>query len=197
MSRVLTRGPYTAPWQTVHWDGENPGPGPKPSKARTSASTSPGAASTAATTRPIGGPSTTRASGSTRLSESRDRRARRSAARLAECIDGNHLSPCARQAHGRGYRRTGRQRAGLPTGARPIRGTSQFMWRRTGRLRFFDAETPRTRKVALRSAITFSPTPGNAFAIFSQPGAAGPRRHTGQWPPVCLLDSRSRFCPRH
>jgi uncharacterized protein len=23
---VLTRGPYTAPWQTVHWDGVNPGP---------------------------------------------------------------------------------------------------------------------------------------------------------------------------
>ena len=23
---VLTRGPYTAPWQTVHWDGEQPGP---------------------------------------------------------------------------------------------------------------------------------------------------------------------------
>ncbi len=23
---VLTRGPYTAPWQTVQWDGENPGP---------------------------------------------------------------------------------------------------------------------------------------------------------------------------
>jgi len=23
---VLTRGPYTAPWQTVHWDGENEGP---------------------------------------------------------------------------------------------------------------------------------------------------------------------------
>src|SRR5208337_1196815 len=23
---VLTRGPYTAPWQTVHWDGENAGP---------------------------------------------------------------------------------------------------------------------------------------------------------------------------
>src|ERR1017187_8569761 len=22
---VLTRGPYTAPWQTVHWDGENIG----------------------------------------------------------------------------------------------------------------------------------------------------------------------------
>ena len=23
---VLTRGPYTAPWLSVHWDGENPGP---------------------------------------------------------------------------------------------------------------------------------------------------------------------------
>jgi NAD dependent epimerase/dehydratase family enzyme len=23
---VLTRGPYTAPWQTVHWDGEERGP---------------------------------------------------------------------------------------------------------------------------------------------------------------------------
>ena len=30
---------------------------------------------------------------------------------------------------------------------------------------FFAAPTPRTRKVALRSAITFSPVPGNAFAI--------------------------------
>jgi hypothetical protein len=30
----------------------------------------------------------------------------------------------------------------------------------------FDAETPRTRKVALRSAITFSPTSGNAFQVF-------------------------------
>jgi hypothetical protein len=29
---------------------------------------------------------------------------------------------------------------------------------------FFAAETPRTRKVALRSAITFSPVAGNAFA---------------------------------
>jgi uncharacterized protein (TIGR01777 family) len=31
---------------------------------------------------------------------------------------------------------------------------------------FFAAPTPRTRKVALRSAITFSPVAGNAFAVF-------------------------------
>jgi len=30
---------------------------------------------------------------------------------------------------------------------------------------FFDAHTPRTRKVAMRSAITFSPVPGSAFAV--------------------------------
>jgi uncharacterized protein (TIGR01777 family) len=31
----------------------------------------------------------------------------------------------------------------------------------------FKANTPRTRKVAMRSAITFSPVPGNAFAVLS------------------------------
>jgi NAD dependent epimerase/dehydratase family enzyme len=30
----------------------------------------------------------------------------------------------------------------------------------------FENEMPRTRRVALRSAITFSPTPGNAFEVF-------------------------------
>jgi len=32
---------------------------------------------------------------------------------------------------------------------------------------FFMASTPRTRKVAMRSAITFSPVPGNAFGVLS------------------------------
>jgi len=32
---------------------------------------------------------------------------------------------------------------------------------------FFDAETPRTRKVALRSAVVLSPTAGSAFGVLS------------------------------
>ena len=32
---------------------------------------------------------------------------------------------------------------------------------------FFETETPRTRKVALRSAIVFSPTPGSVFGVLS------------------------------
>lgn len=34
---------------------------------------------------------------------------------------------------------------------------------------FFETVTPRTRKVALRSAIVFSPVPGSTFGIFANP----------------------------
>ncbi|HEY3626811.1 MAG TPA: DUF1731 domain-containing protein [Terracidiphilus sp.] len=52
---------------------------------------------------------------------------------------------------------------------------------------FFAAPTPRTRKVALRSAITFSPVPGNAFAVllnlvrFGFGGAQGNGRQFVSW----------------
>ncbi len=52
---------------------------------------------------------------------------------------------------------------------------------------FFAAPTPRTRKVALRSAITFSPVPGNAFGIllnlvrFGMGGAQGNGRQYVSW----------------
>jgi uncharacterized protein (TIGR01777 family) len=51
----------------------------------------------------------------------------------------------------------------------------------------FAAPTPRTRKVALRSAITFSPVPGNAFAVllnlvrFGLGGAQGNGRQFVSW----------------
>ena len=52
---------------------------------------------------------------------------------------------------------------------------------------FFETPTPLTRKVAMRSAITFSPTPGNAFEIllnlvrFSLGGAQGNGRQFVSW----------------
>jgi hypothetical protein len=52
---------------------------------------------------------------------------------------------------------------------------------------FFSAPTPRTRKVALRSAITFSPVGGNAFAVllnlvrFSLGGKQGNGRQYVSW----------------
>ena len=49
---------------------------------------------------------------------------------------------------------------------------------------FFKADTPRTRKIAMRSAITFSPVPGNAFAVLSnlvRVGLGGTQGNGRQW----------------
>jgi len=49
---------------------------------------------------------------------------------------------------------------------------------------FFQAETPNTRKIAMRSAITFSPVPGNAFAVLSnlaRVGLGGKQGNGRQW----------------
>ena len=49
---------------------------------------------------------------------------------------------------------------------------------------FFETPTPRTRKIALRSAITFSPVTGNAFVILSnlvQAGLGGKQGRGGQF----------------
>jgi len=53
-------------------------------------------------------------------------------------------------------------------------------WERT----FFKLETPNTRKVAMRSAITLSPVPGNAFAVLSnlvRIGLGGTQGNGRQW----------------
>jgi uncharacterized protein (TIGR01777 family) len=49
---------------------------------------------------------------------------------------------------------------------------------------FFKADTPRTRKIAMRSAITFSPVHGNAFAVLShlvRVGLGGTQGNGRQW----------------
>jgi len=49
---------------------------------------------------------------------------------------------------------------------------------------FFKADTPRTRKIAMRSAITFSPVPGNAFSVLSnlvRVGLGGTQGNGRQW----------------
>lgn len=49
---------------------------------------------------------------------------------------------------------------------------------------FFRADTPRTRKIAMRSAITLSPVPGSAFAVLSnlvRIGLGGTQGNGRQW----------------
>jgi uncharacterized protein (TIGR01777 family) len=67
-----------------------------------------------------------------------------------------------------------------------VPGTWRFSTRvaRDWETAFFKSDTPRTRKVAMRSAITFSPTPGNAFAVLSslaRIGLGGKQGNGRQW----------------
>ena len=54
---------------------------------------------------------------------------------------------------------------------------------------FDAAETPRTRKVALRSAMTLSPDPGGVFDTLARSRAAWPRRTRRRRAAVHVVDS--------
>ena len=54
---------------------------------------------------------------------------------------------------------------------------------------FFSTPTPLTRKIAIRSAMTFSPDRGRRLRCVPGAGAPGPRRCAGARHAVCFLDS--------
>jgi uncharacterized protein (TIGR01777 family) len=184
---VLTRLPYADTWQTVHWDGENPGPWTEYLEgadvcinlAGRSVNCRYHAANRAAiynsrihTTRLLG----------------------QVIARLADppkvwlnastaTIYRHALDRPMDEATGElgGHELIGPNRHAPDTWNFSI-GVAKD-WEAA----FFAAETPRTRKVALRSAITLSPVAGNAFAVllnlvqFSLGGAQGNGRQFVSW----------------
>ena len=163
---VLTRGPYTAPWYTVHWDGKSTGPWTETLEGAdvciNLAGRSVDCRYTAANRQEIYNSriGTTRllnhviagladpprvwlnASTATIYRHALDREMDEAAGELG----GNELI-------------SRRQRA-------PDTWNFSARVARDWEAAFFETETPRTRKVALRSAITLSPTPGNAFQIY-------------------------------
>jgi uncharacterized protein (TIGR01777 family) len=164
---VLTRGPYTAPWQTVHWDGEHAGDWIETLEGADVCINLAGRSVNCrmnATNRRAMYDSRI---GSTRL--------------LNEVI--SRLSEPPRvwlnASTATIYRHSIEKRMDEATGE--LGGNELIGNRRRApdtwnfsvhiakewEAAFFERETPRTRKVALRSAITFSPTPGNAFQVFS------------------------------
>jgi len=164
---VLTRGPYTAPWQTVHWDGEEPGPWTEYLEG-------------ADVCINLAGRSVNcRYDAANRQSIYRSRM---HTTRLLNQVITNLASPprvwlnassatiyrhsldrAMNEATGElgGYERISRWRHAPETWNFSV-GVAKD-WEAA----FFEAETPQTRKVALRSAIVFSPTPGSAFGILS------------------------------
>lgn len=184
---VLTRGPYTAPWQTVHWDGLNPGPWTETLEGADVCINLAGRSVNCRYHPANRAEIYNSRIGTTRLLN-------RVIAGLADpplvwlnastaTIYRHALDREMDEATGElgGHELISRNRRAPDTWNFSIRVAKDW------EAAFFQAETPRTRKVALRSAITFSPTPGNALQVFlnlvrlSLGGAQGSGRQFVSW----------------
>jgi uncharacterized protein (TIGR01777 family) len=156
---VLTRGPYTAPWQTVHWDGKTIGPW---------VDTLEGAD---VCINLAGRSINCRYSASNRMEI---HNSRIGATRLlAEVIAGLASPPWLwmnasaaaiyRHTLDRDMDETTGELGGGAPGRSNFSAEVAMDWENA----FFETPTPRTRKVALRSAMVFSPTPGSVFSAYS------------------------------
>jgi len=173
---VLTRGPYTAPWQTVHWDGENTGLWTEYLEGSDVCINLAGRSVNCRHDAPHRQAIYESRIHATQLlghviadlAEPPKVWINASAATIYErALDKNGVDLPLDEA-------TGKLDTPEPTAqtepvdapwARRRNFTARVV--RDWEAAFFQAETPRTRKVALRSAIVFSPEPGTAFAVLS------------------------------
>ncbi len=167
---VLTRGPYTAPWQTVHWDGETLGPWTDYLEGAdvciNLAGRSVNCRYTLANRRAI------------YLSRVRSTQLiGKVIAGLAEppklWMNASAATLYRRALDASRVDSTLDERSAIAadevTGVEPWSNRRGFTPRvvRDWEAAFFAAQTPRTRKIALRSAVVLSPTPGSAFGVLS------------------------------
>jgi uncharacterized protein (TIGR01777 family) len=172
---VLTRSPYSAPWQTVHWDGETTGPwteylegadlcvnlaGRSVNCRYTSANRRAIYLSRIQSTQLIGRVIAgladppklwINASAATLYKRAVDARGIDLPLNESSAVEQDAVT-AAEAAHADPWA----SRRGFT--ARVVRD-----WEAA----FFAADTPHTRKVALRSAVVLSPTPGSAFGVLS------------------------------
>ncbi len=184
---VLTRSPFSAPWQTVHWDGLNEGPWTEALDGADVCINMAGRSVNCRYTPANCAEIYNSRIGTTRLLN-------RVIAGLASpprvwlnastaTIYRHALDRTMDEATGElgGYELIGKRRRAPDTWNFSIQVAKDW------EAEFFSTPTPRTRKAALRSAITFSPTPGNAFEIllnlvrFSLGGKQGNGRQFVSW----------------
>ena len=159
---VLTRLPYAAPWQTVHWDGMHTGRWTEHLEGAdvciNLAGRSVNCRYTAANRQQI-------------------YNSRIQTTRLLNLVIAGLAEPprvwlnastatIYRHALDRDMDEATGQLSGKEPGA-PLRWNFSARVAKDWESAFFETPTPRTRKVAMRSAITFSPVSGNAFAVLS------------------------------
>src|SRR5208337_5292208 len=164
---VLTRGPYTAPWQTVHWDGENAGPWTEYLEGAdvciNLAGRSVNCRYDAANRQAIYDSriKTTRLLGQVIAGLEEPPRVwlNASTATIYRHALDREMDEAAGELGGNEF--ISRRRRAPHTWDFSIGVAMDWEFA------FFQTRTPRTRKVALRSAIVFSPAPGSAFAVLS------------------------------
>jgi NAD dependent epimerase/dehydratase family enzyme len=190
---VLTRGPFTAPWQTVHWDGASEGPWTETLEGADVCINLAGRSVNCRYT-----PENCAAIYNSRIATTR--LLSQVIARLAdppwlwlnastatiyrhapaELID-RPMDEATGELGGRellSRNRRGRSRRVPETWNFSIQVAKDW------EAAFFETPAPRTRKIAMRSAITFSPVPGNAFAVLSnlvRLGLGGKQGNGGQF----------------
>jgi uncharacterized protein (TIGR01777 family) len=167
---VLTRGPYTAPWQTVHWDGEEIGPWVDYLEGADLCINLAGRSVNCRFD----------AANRQAIYESRIRSTQLLGSVIAslEAPPRVWMNASAATIYKRALDETGTDLpvdeadgelgGDAPSGERwsARRGFSARV-ARDWEAAFFAAETPRTRKLALRNAVVLSPTHGSAFAVLS------------------------------
>jgi hypothetical protein len=170
---VLTRGPYTAPWQTVHWDGQSLGPWVETLENADVCIHLSG--------RSINCRSTAR--NRRELYDSRIGPTRLLHQAFACLVNPPRLWMNASTATI--YRHSLDKPMDEATGeiggneliSRRRRAPEKWNWTvqlvKDWESAFFDSATPRTRKIALRTALVFSPAPGSVFATLSNLVRAG------------------------
>jgi hypothetical protein len=164
---VLTRGPYTASWQTVHWDGEEPGEWIETLEGAD------------VCINLIGRSVNCRFNKDNRAAiyDSRIRTTQLLNQVIASLADPPRvwLNASTATIYRHALDREMDEETGELGGSELIsrRRRAPDTWNflvhvaKDWEAAFFETELPRTRKVALRSAIVFSPTPGSAFAVLS------------------------------
>ena len=195
---VLTRGPYSAPWQTIHWDGQHVGPWTETLEGADVCINLTGHTINCRPTEKNRKAIYESRIGSTRLlhgviaglKEPPRLWMNASAATLYNrALDKNGIDLPLDE--GSSVRSDGLDGdvAGSLREDQPWSLARGFTRRvvRDWEAAFFAPPTPRTRKVALRSAVTFSPVPGNVYAVLvnlvrlSLGGAQGNGRQFLPW----------------
>lgn len=159
---ILTRGPYTAPWQTVHWDGENLGPWTEHLEG---ADVCINLAGRSVNCRYR--PANRQAIYDSRISTTH--LLNRAIANLADPPKvwlNASTATIYRHVFDRPMDDVTGELGGNEPGA-PNKWNFSIRVAKDWEAAFFETPTPRTRKVAMRSAIVFSAQAGNPFVIYS------------------------------